>query len=810
MRIVLDDLWEFSSGDSSRKISLPHNFPVSTKSYPNPVSEKGIYKRTLREVKDTGNKRIILKFHGIDYYARIFINSDKVVEHEGGYDVFEVDITDKLKFDGKDSLEIEVADYDITKHPEIIAGKQDWYGNATGIWQNVELWIVDRVHIKNIGVYPQKDLQTINLDVSFSDGKLYPLDIVINDRNGLPVVNRKLEPGESGIKIPNPGLWSPNSPYLYDMRVKFANEDNCDVFSTRFGMRYIESKKGKILLNGEPLYVFGALDQNFYPDTHYSLRGKNKLLSELSKAKDMGLNLLRYHVKIPDDAYLDIADELGILVWIDLPYARGLDENSREYLKFLLGNILKRYANHPSFTILSLINESWGVDLSENASGKTREWIRSFFYKAKEIDGTRVYVDNSACMGNYHVVSDIDDFHFYSSYPYHNKEWDKHIREFANGEFRTFIEKPNNDLPKIVSEFGVWGLSNPDTWEGNWSNNPVSVAGKVFPGTEPAKALQRISEFHDTHDFIYQAQLNQLMGLKYQIEKIRMAPEITGYVITEFSDIAWEANGLLDYNRAPKAFYPYIKMLNSKILGIIPNHVFLIEKEKCNNYNSELYVSNMAPEEVEANILVRTYQRRLMETREKLRPFSIQKIGNLKGEILPEDRSVFVEIFKEGRLVSRNFYPVLVFQKKDDYPEVEDRNFDFSQQSPDTTKIVWLKNKRFQFGNFKVIAESDKIHPKIDWRCDWISGFTVFNSPRNVNLPAILGGLDELLTDLIIVPRDPQKTFSSVNSLISKVIGWGYYAGSLLYVNEEADGRFVFTTLRESELSKKLISMLLK
>jgi len=807
MRIFLNDLWKFETNGFSQELSLPHNFPIDVKSYPNPTFKKGRYVRILTEVLNKEGKLVLLRFHGIDYYSKIFVNSEKVFEHEGGYDLFEVDITDHLNFDGKDVLGIEVEDYEISRHPERIAGKQDWYGNATGIWQNVELWIVDRVHIKNVGVYPQQDLQSIDLSVSFSDGKSYPVNVSIINQNGVPVINKRLELEETHLKIPEPKLWSPESPYLYELRVSFEEKDNRDIFRTRFGMRHIKSKNGKIFLNGEPLYIFGALDQNFYPDTHYSFRNRKEILAELTKAKDMGLNLLRYHVKIPDDVYLDIADELGILVWIDLPYARELNENSKDYLESLLENVLQRHANHPSFVMLSLINESWGTDLSEHMGKKIKEWIKSFYHKAKKIDSTRLYVDNSACTGNYHVISDIDDFHFYSSYPYHNRQWDEYVRDFANGKFKTFVKDPEEKLPKILSEFGVWGLANPDTWCGFWSKNPITIGGMVFMETQPGKAIQKISKFHNVNDFIDQAQLNQLMGLKYQIEKIRMAPEISGYVITEFSDIAWEANGLLDFNRMPKNFYPYLKILNSKVLGIIPNHKFLIEGEK---YDSELYVSNVNPERFEAEIIVKTHKKTLFSTRQKLKAFDIQKIGSLSVEVTPEDQSLFVEIFKDGRLISRNFYPVLFLPPSNEFLEVEDRNLNNSIKSSNTkTTIVWLQNKGFEFENFKVIDESEKIHAKLDWKCDWISGFTIFNSSRSVNIPAVLGGLDSVLSNLIIVPQNPEEDFNSKNSIVSKVIGWGYHVGSLVYVKKCDNKKFIFTTLRKGELSKRLISTLI-
>ena len=786
MRIKLKDNWLFTTDDgTSKNISIPHNFPLNVRSYPNPVFEHGSYKRVLKEVKNVSGKRVFLRFHGVDYHSKIFVNNKQVFEHINGYDLFDVEITDFLNFDGTDELIVEVSDYDISEHPERVAGKQDWYGNSTGIIQDVELWVVDEVYIKSVTIYPKDDLKTVDCFVEFSDGKDYEFEVTVLDPQDIVVLNRKFNKGKIEFEIPNPQLWSTEKPNLYSIIVNFKDGNNEDSFKSRFGIRYVKIENGRLLLNGEPIYLFGALDQNFYPDTHYSLRDKVKMLSELTKAKDMGLNLLRYHVKIPDDLYLEIADELGILVWIDLPYARELDEKSRKYLEYLLENTLKRHANHPSFIIMSLINESWGVKISENIDDETKNWLVSFYHKAKKIDPTRLFVDNSACVGNLHVVSDIDDYHYYHSFPYHNKQWKEKVEKFASGKFRTFLKKPEKILPKVLSEFGVWGLPDQRTWEFNWPNYPVALMGMVFDGSTPEEIMKNIYGFHNLEDFIFQTQLHQFWGLKYQIETIRLHPEIVGYVITEFSDIAWEANGLLDYNRMPKFFYPYIRFLNTGVLGIIKNHTSLLKNSK---YIADIFISNMLNKKIDGKMVVRTEKRFLKEIQLSIEPFKLSNIGKFEFTIDDEEQNIFVEIFDGGEMLSRNFYPIMKLEIRELHKEIE-----------------WISDEKVKIDNFEVVHESKRIFGNLDWRCDWISGFTIFNTLRDLNISAVLWGLNELVSEYILVPKKLEK-FSTRNSIISKVIGWGFGIGTLLYVKNENGKSKIFTTLKNSELSKMLIS----
>ncbi|MEM4524353.1 MAG: glycoside hydrolase family 2 TIM barrel-domain containing protein, partial [Archaeoglobaceae archaeon] len=642
MRIKLREGWLFSANDGEcfKEVSIPHCFQLSKETYPNPPYNKGVYKRVLKELKGKSKKKVILRFHGVDFYSKVLVNKKLVAEHINGYDLFEMDITRYLNFNGEDELVVEVSDYDISEYPERIAGKQDWYGNAIGIIQDVELWLVDDFYIKAARIYPQKDLKTVECLVDFSSDEECEYKITVLDEEDTVVFEESFSEKKVHFEIPNAKTWSPDDPHLYTLVISFRNGNRGDTYKTRFGIRHIEANSGRIILNGKPLYLFGALDQNFYPDTHYSLRDKIRMLSELTKAKDLGLNLLRYHVKIPDDLYLDIADELGLLVWIDLPYARRLDKISKDYLENLLENVLKRHANHPSFVILSFINESWGVELTDNVDEETRRWISRIYEKARELDSTRLYVDNSACCGNLHIISDINDYHFYFSFPYHNREWEEKISKFSSGEFKTFLTKPKLGIPKVVSEFGIWGLSDPKTWEGEWPDYPICIGGKVFPGSSPRENIKKILAFHDLEDFILQTQLNQFLGLKYQVEYMRLNPEISGYVITEFSDIQWESNGLLDYNRMPKFFYPYMKFLNSKILGIIKDHKALLENP---NYHAEIFVSNGSNEAINAELVIRTEKRILKNHTISLKPFGLTFIGKFHFELEKDDQSIVLE-----------------------------------------------------------------------------------------------------------------------------------------------------------------------
>lgn len=788
MRIILDQNWKVNceNGVVCDNISLPHEFPITEQSYPNPICYSGVYERKLPELKGLSGKHVLLRFHGIDYLSKVYINEKQVFNHENGYDLFEVQIDDYLNFDGQDLLQIFVSDFDVAKKPHFVMGKQDWYANACGIIQKVELWVTDKVFIKSAKFLPLQDLKTIRCEIEFSDNNEHEFSLRLIDPHGITVFDEKLHHLKFNLTIENPKIWSLESPHMYTAIIDFDDGTSKDRFQTKFGIRTISVEKDKILLNGKPVYLFGVLDQNFYPINHYTLPKESSLLSEFLKAKEMGLNLLRFHVKIPDDLYLELADELGILVWIDLPYARQLNDRSREYLETLLENLLKRHANHPSFVISSLINESWGIDLSNK---EARDWLKSFYEKAKTFDATRLYVDNSACIGNFHVCSDIDDFHFYNSFPYHNNQWDERIKSFATNEFESFFES-KTELPKVVSEFGVWGLSDPKDWEGNWMNFPVTVMGNVFSQSSPANAISNIHKFHNIDDFIYQAQLHQFLGLKYQIESIRLRSEISGYVITEFSDIAWEANGLLDYNRMPKMFYSKLRFLNKEILPIIKDHKSIIQDGE--RYCAEIYVANNSQKDLSATLVVRTDKEILKELEIFVKEWTVSKIADLSVRLKQDTQNIFIEIFENGRLINRNFYPITVLE-----PLVLEDD------------IIWVNDETLNDEDLISISEKQRLHGFLDLSGDWISNITVFNTKRSKNVAALLWSLGSIASEYILMKKQDNATLSSENSLISKVIGWGYALGSIVYVKERSGNKKIYTTLRDCSLSRLIISYIM-
>ncbi|MBT8239889.1 MAG: hypothetical protein KJN63_01525, partial [Acidimicrobiia bacterium] len=279
---------------------------------------------------------------------------------------------------------------------------------------------------------------------------------------------------------------------------------------------------------------------------------------------------VRCHMKIPDPRYLDAADEIGLLVWCELPATSRLTHRAQGRIEEALEAMVERDRHHPSVVVWGIANEAWGFDLIGNA--EHRSWLQQLYHWMKATVSDRLIVDNSPCTPNFHIETDIEDYHFYAVIPEMRERWDRFLTAFTDRADFTF--SPNGDAhrtgsePLIVSEFGAWGLpdlSHLEDREPWWfeSGQEWADGGAYVHGAPERFALWHLDKvFGDWKGLCRSTQRRQFETPQYQIETMRLRPEIAGYVLTELSDVHWEANGLLDMTGRPRSFSDRLPELN--------------------------------------------------------------------------------------------------------------------------------------------------------------------------------------------------------------------------------------------------------
>ncbi len=499
-----------------------------------------------------------LCFGAIDWEARIWLDGRLVAEHVGGYTPFEVDLARFLVPGRSATLTVRACDHSDATTP---VGKQTrrWYTHSSGIWQTVHLEGRPAVHVASARVVTPLSPQAhaaFTIEVETAEllaGDTVTVEVTSPDRL-FPAAHATLaasgDRSRARVTIPvmpeGPRLWSPDDPFLYHATITCRTQASpahsplsrdgggeggvgasgvgeADVVRTYFGLRevriaHLDDRALEVIhLNGSPIYLRGALDQAFHPDGVHAYPSDEAIRADLQAAKDLGLNMLRCHIKINDPRYYYWADVLGVTIFYDLPCTIVDGPSARRNWEATFREALARDANHPSIIAWILFNETWGLERHDEEDGWG--WVESMFHLCKELDPTRIVEDNSPCLYD-HVTSDINTWHFYIT------AWDRaraHVQRVVDQTY------PGSGFNYVGGKFG-------------------GTAARFVQGTAPllnseyAGLSARQGEKDIAHTF------------RYLTTDLRRHEAISGYVYTELTDVEWEHNGLVNYDRTAKVF----------------------------------------------------------------------------------------------------------------------------------------------------------------------------------------------------------------------------------------------------------------
>ncbi len=503
----------------------------------------GWYRRSFTVPASWEGRRVYLIIGAADWQAQVWVNGHEVGTAESGYLPIEFDMTDALVAT-ENVLVIRVEDPD--DHSQQPIGKQvgNWYTRTSGIWQTVWLEPRAETHIARVLVAPDLAGERAELSISVhTPDESFDLSVTAEVRTstGRTVAASGPAPvGEDGevhlvAEIPSPIPWTPDTPHMYRVTVHLLRAgQTIDTVHTQFGMRDIDvgplGADGPtwIRLNGEPVYLRGALDQSFHPEGVYTHPSNAAIRRDLLLAKRAGLNFLRLHIKTPDPRYCYWADRVGVLLMCDMP-GFGYDGYSelakRRWERVAWGQI-RRDFNHPSIFAWCLFNETWGLGGREYAELPERhDWVRACYEQARGLDATRLVEDNSACLYD-HVVTDINSWHFYINDYQQAREHLEHVvaQTYPGSGFNYADGYVQGDEPLLNSEYG--GIS------------------------------ARMGD------------LDVSWCLLFLTNELRRHEQVCGFVYTELTDIEWEYNGLYDYDRGVKQFgYDPALILGEEFVG---------------------------------------------------------------------------------------------------------------------------------------------------------------------------------------------------------------------------------------------------
>lgn len=468
----------------------------------------------------------LLNFEAVDYQATVWVNDQKVGTHTGGNLPFSFDITSALQ-EGENTLTVKVLD--ATDSTYQLHGKQRlnpqgiWYTPVTGIWQTVWLEQVPQNWLSQFKLIGKTD-GTVTLSADFEGPLFGRLSLKAKALlNGKVVAEASGSPTGLTLKIPDPQLWSPSSPTLYDLELTLGE----DKVTSYFGLRETTVARDqdghlRLHLNGHPLFHWGTLDQGWWPDGLLTPPSEEAMVSDIRFLQDAGFNTIRKHIKVEPRRYYYHCDRMGMMVWQDQVSAKRRDDPPWPRLapnppeatwpdaphdQFMteLKIMVDTLHNHPSIVQWVPFNERWG----QHRTISVGEWITAY-------DPTRQI--NIASGGNFFPVGHLVDHHEYPhpGFPFQFGE---------GGRFDDFV--------KVVGEFGGHGfpvdghLWNPDAR--NWGY-----------GGLPKNKEEWIER--------YQESIRRLADLKKK--------GIAAGIYTQTTDVEGEINGLITYDRRVRKLKP--------------------------------------------------------------------------------------------------------------------------------------------------------------------------------------------------------------------------------------------------------------
>ncbi len=408
------DVWRHYAGGSVawRAVEMPHCFNARDAVDPDEPCYQGPgwYRARIKIENPNKNGRTLLHFEGAGQKSRVFVDLDQVGEHIGGYDEFVVDVTDAAaralkNADAKGEVPVAVL-CDNSRDLEMIPSSLSDFNRYGGLYRYVNLCYLPALSLERVRIESsvQAD-QSANIAVKarfFNPRALSEavrVSVRVFDPDGALIhsSSRTAAPWKGEAKLAAfaakaPQLWSPSRPALYRCEVTLASSDGETSVAERFGLRSFEFvSHGPFKLNGERLLLRGT-----HRHEDHALLGaampEDLIRKEMKLIKQMGANFIRLGHYQQSRIVLECCDELGILVWEEIPWCRGGlgGERYQQQASSMLRNMIDQHFNHPSVIIWGLGNENdWPGDFPEFSKEKIRAFMKKLHEQAHALDPSR-------------------------------------------------------------------------------------------------------------------------------------------------------------------------------------------------------------------------------------------------------------------------------------------------------------------------------------------------------------------------------------------------------------------------------------
>ena len=526
--VNLNSPWDYAiAGDSDvppsqwdGKILVPFPVEAALSGVKKPLTARQFlwYRRSFAAPAMPDGYRLLLHFGAVDWESVVWVNGIRAGSHRGGYDPFSFDITEFIKAGAENTLLVRV--WDPTGANGSPRGKQRvesiaepggyWYTPCSGIWQPVWLEPVPAERISRLAVTPDLDAAAFRIRVdTLGTPPEAIVTIIARDADGNEAGRVEGPPGmDLVLAVPTPRTWAPVQPHLYGLVVTLSVAGKAlDEVGSYAGLRKISLGKDergftRLLLNNEPLFQAGLLDQGYWPDGIYTPPTEEAMRNDLALLKRLGFNLARKHAKVESARWYYACDQMGVLVWQDMPSAsvagKGSDKGDGpvQYPEAVpqftaeLSALVDGLSHFPSIVLWTIFNEGWG----QHDTVRLTQLV-------KQRDPSRLV----CCASGWHdrQAGDVRDVHVYPG---------------------PDAPSPAGQRAGVLGEFGGLALPVPDH---QW----VVKAWGYTNHTDRA-GFQR-----------------EFLTLWRRVHELVVERGLSAAVYTQLSDVETECNGLVSYDR---------------------------------------------------------------------------------------------------------------------------------------------------------------------------------------------------------------------------------------------------------------------
>jgi beta-galactosidase/beta-glucuronidase len=568
----LNGEWEFAFDDQDRGLTDGWQFGASldrriTVPFPYQSELSGINDKSIHEIMwyatdfeipvEWKTSDLLLHFGAVDYECTVWLNGQEVGHNCGGHTPFEFNIAPYGNL-GKNRLTMRVIDSQSPSQPR---GKQsttglphdiDYYCSS-GIWQTVWIEPVPAIRIDKLKMTPSAKDSAVDFRI-YLHAPSAPWTIeaqIIAEGNILSQCSIQISSATAQFRltVPDAKLWSPDSPYLYDLRVRLNDgAQSLDEVESYVGLRDITLHAGVCHLNDVPIYLRMVLDQGYWSQGYLAAPSDDALRADVEWVKQFGFNGARKHQKIEDPRWLYWCDRLGLLVWEEMPNFREWSTQAEERLAAEWEKAVLRDSNHPCIVAWVPVNESMGFPgLKEHHPGQYA-FIERMVSITRLADSNRPVIDNDGW--EHSDITDICAIHDYTPTARLLKE--RYVETIKGGHLPAHVWIDNKPLfvlgsryrgqPIVLSEVGGF-LEIPD----KSTTGPRDMLFDFY------SSWVTVGEFVTK----YRDLMEGILDLKF----------VAGFCYTQLADIEQETNGLLTFDRRPKVAPKLIAEINESFFA---------------------------------------------------------------------------------------------------------------------------------------------------------------------------------------------------------------------------------------------------